>query len=124
MTDKATGVDAPIPVPSGQVVTLLDVIHNEPGAEGMTVRFRFVAPAIAPGGAVPFEAAAADMAHLCQTYALPRVLSGVVGGGPAPAQIVISLSDLPVEFGASAPEVTQFFEAYSLDGDTCIWEPF
>jgi len=119
MTDQATPVDAPVPVPSGQVVTLLDVIHNEPGTEGLTVRYRFLAPAIAPGGAVDFEQAAVDMLHLCQTYALPRVVSG----GPRPVQIVISFSDAPVEFGAAVPEITQFFEAYSLEGDTCIWEP-
>jgi hypothetical protein len=120
MTEPVTPTDEPIPVPSGQAVTLLDVIHNEPGTGGLTVRYRFIAPAIAPGGTVDFETAAADMAYLCQTYALPRVLSG----GPQPEQIVISLSDAAVDFGASAPEVTQFFEAYSLDGDTCIWEPF
>ena len=120
MTDPVTPQDQLIAVPSGQNVTLLYVIHDEAGPEGLTIRYRFVAPAIAPGGAVDFDLAAADMAHLCQTYALPRVLSG----GPRPAQIVISLSDVPVEFGASAPEITQFFEAYSLDGDTCIWEPF
>ena len=120
MTEPATPPDDPIPVPSGQEVTLLDVIHNEPGTEGLTVRYRFVAPAIAPGAGVAFAQASLDMQHLCQTYALPRVISG----GPQPVQIVISLSDAPVEFGASAPEVTQFFEAYSLDDDTCIWEPF
>jgi Family of unknown function (DUF6497) len=121
MTEPVTPPeDAPIPVPSGQEVRLLDVIHNEPGAEGLTVRFRFLAPGIAPGGGVDFETAAADMAHLCQTYALPRL--GVTG--PLPAQIIVSLSDVPVEFGMAAPEVTQFFEAYSPDGDTCIWEPF
>ena len=120
MTEPATPVDEPIPVPSGQEVRLLDVIHNEPGPDGLTVRYRFVAPAIAPGGGVDFDTAATDMAHLCQTYAVPRVTSG----GPQPVQIVISLSDVPVAFGAAAPEVTQFFEAYSLDGDTCIWEPF
>ncbi|MGQ0565193.1 MAG: DUF6497 family protein [Gemmobacter sp.] len=120
MTDPVLPAGDPIPVPSGQEVRLLDVIHNEPGTGGLTVRYRFIAPAIGPGGDVDFETAAADMEHLCQTYALPRVVSG----GPRPAQIVISLSDMAVPFGAAAPEATQFFEAYSLDGDTCIWEPF
>ena len=120
MTEPATPLAEPIPVPSGQEVRLLDVIHNQAGPQGLTVRYRFVAPAIAPGGGVDFEVAAADMLHLCQTYALPRVTSG----GPQPVQIVISLSDVPVDFGAAAPEITQFFEAYSLDGDTCIWEAF
>jgi Family of unknown function (DUF6497) len=122
MTDPVTppAEEAPIPVPSGQTVHLLDVIHNEPGAEGLTVRFRFIAPAIAPGGGVDFETAAADMAHLCEAWALPRLAVT----GPAPQQIIISLAAAPVEFGMAAPEVTQFFEAYTPDGATCIWEPF
>ena len=120
MTDPVIPPGDPIAVPSGQRVWLLDVIHNEPGPAGLTERYRFIAPAIGPGGGVAFDAASADMAHLCQTYALPRVTAG----GPQPAQIVISRSDVPVGFGAAAPEVTQFVEAYSLQDGTCILEPF
>ena len=29
-----------------------------------------------------------------------------------------------VAFGEPAPEATQYFEAYSIDGDRCVWEPF
>jgi hypothetical protein len=111
-----------VAVPSGQAVTLLDVIRDAPGDEGLTVRFRFVAPAIArDGGTVGFAEAEADMQHLCDTYALPRALTVT---GPRPERIVIALSDRPVAFGAAAPEATQFFEVYAIDGDTCRWEPF
>lgn len=110
----------PVPVPSGQAITFLDVIHDAPGAAGLTVRFRFLAPGIAPDGGVDFETAVADMAHLCETYALPRIAVT----GPIPAQIIISLSDSPVPFGEATPEVTQFFEAYSIEGGLCIWEAF
>ena len=122
-TDPAgagTAIDALIPVPSGQDVRLLDVIHDAPGSQGLTVRFRFLAPAIADGGGVDFETAAVDMQHLCDTYALPRVL----GGGPMPAQIIVSLSNVAVEFGQADPAAKQFFEAYSIQDNTCIWEPF
>jgi hypothetical protein len=108
----------PIPVPSGQTVTLLDVVLNAPGPAGATARFRFVAPGIADG-TVDFDTAAADMAALCQTYALPRVARNV----PAPAQIIISLSAAPVAFGAPT-DIVQYFEAYRIDGETCIWEVF
>jgi hypothetical protein len=108
----------PIPVPSGQTVTLLDVVLNAPGPMGATARFRFLAPGIGDGS-VDFDAAAADMAALCQTYALPRV----TGTTPAPAQIIISLSAAPVDFGAPT-DVVQYFEAYRIDGETCIWEVF
>ena len=36
--------------------------------------------------------------------------------------IVISLADRVTEFGVSDPEATQFFEAFRLSNDTCIWE--
>jgi hypothetical protein len=110
-----------VPVPSGQLVRFVDVVMNAPGPDGLTARFRFVAPAIAKQtGSVDFELAAADMEHLCKSFALPRIAST----GPKPSQIVISLSDRDVPFGEAAPEATQFFEAYRVDGDACIWEAF
>lgn len=111
-----------IAVPSGQPVTLQDVIHAEPGPEGLTIRFRFIAPQIArEGGTVDFDTALADMDHLCVEYALPRTLTVT---GPVPEQIVISLSDVPVAFGELAPDATQFFEAYRIEDGTCMWEVF
>jgi len=115
------GDGAAVAVPSGQAVTFLDVVLNAPGPEGMATRFRFVAPAIAKdGGSVDFDTAAADMAHLCQNFALPKLAEL----GPTPAQVIISLSDSDVPFGEAAPEATQFFEAYTIEGNTCIWEAF
>lgn len=115
------GSDEAIVVPSGQSVTLQDVIWNAPGPDGMVARFRFVAPAIArDGGSVDFATASADMQALCQSYALVRLPEF----GPTPVQIIISLSDQPVPFGEPAPAATQFFEAYTPEGDTCIWEAF
>jgi Family of unknown function (DUF6497) len=114
----APGDDTPIVVPSGQVVTLQEVVWNAPGVDGLTLRFRFVAPGIAPGGGVDFAAASADMLALCQTYALPRMADF----GPQVQQIVISLADRVVTFGATEPDATQFFEAYRVEDGTCIWE--
>ncbi|MFZ1727801.1 MAG: DUF6497 family protein [Albidovulum sp.] len=108
-------------VPSGQVVTLIDTVQTAPGPEGLTLRFRFLAPGIARvGGTISAEAAQADMAHLCTHYALPRVSQS----GPAIQQVVISLSDRAVPFGDADPEATQYFEAYSIADGTCIWEAF
>jgi Family of unknown function (DUF6497) len=115
------GEDAAIAVPSGQVVTLQETIWNAPGPMGMVTRFRFLAPAIARnGGTVDFAAASADMAHLCQAFALDRV----VQAGAAPAQVIISLADQVVPFGEAAPEATQYFEAYRIEDGACIWEAF
>ena len=111
-----------ISVPSGQAVQLQDVILNQPGPSGLAARFRFLAPAIArEGGSVDFDTASADMEFLCNLYALPRVKTGT---GPVPGQIIVSMSDIPVLFGEITPEATQFFEAFSVGDDACIWEPF
>jgi hypothetical protein len=112
---------ATITVPSGQIVTLQEVIWNAPGPDGLTSRFRFIAPEISgTGGTVDTETALADMLWLCQNYALPRIAQP----GPMPSQIVISLADAPVPFGEARPEVTQLFEAYSLQDGQCVWEVF
>jgi len=118
---KGEAMEEEIAVPSGQKVTLLEVISNVPGPEGLTVRFRFLAPAIAKdGGTVDAEAASLDMDHLCQAYALDRIASI----GPAPAQIIISMSDRDVPFGETRPDATQLFNAYSIADGTCVWEMF
>jgi len=109
-----------VPVPSGQEVTLQDVIWNVPGTDGIAARFRFVAPAIAPGGALDFEAVSADMQTLCDRFALPRVKDNT----PVPQQIIISLSDRPLAFGQAAPEAVQFFESYRIEDGSCVWEMF
>ena len=111
-----------IAVPSGQPVSLQEVVLNAPGPKGLTARFRFIAPQIARGGGtIDFDTASADMDHLCTSYALPRIATLT---GPRPAEVVISLSDRPVAFGDSQPEATQFFEAYVIEGEECLWEAF
>jgi len=109
-----------IEVPSGQEITLQDVIWNAPGPDGLALRFRFLAPGIAPGGGVDFETAAADMQHLCDGYAVPRIADQ----GPHPDQVIISLSDVAVPFGEAAPEATQFFESFRIEEGVCVWEMF
>jgi hypothetical protein len=110
-----------IAVPSGQKVTYVETIHNALGPEGLTYRFRFLAPSIArEGGMVDADAALEDMAYLCETYALPRIADT----GPQPEQIIISLADREVPFGEPAPEATQYFEAFRPEAGTCVWEGF
>ncbi|WP_309664398.1 DUF6497 family protein [Tabrizicola sp.] len=106
-----------ITVPSGREVQFLDVITNAPGPSGSAARFRFVVPGLSADDA---QAASADMQALCDTYALPRT-EGMV---PKPQQIIISLAASATPFGEAAPDVTQFFEAYTLKDDACIWEVF
>lgn len=110
--------DDPIPVPSGQAITLQEVVWDAPGPMGLTIRFRFVAPGIAPGMGINFDQAVTDMQTLCDTYALPRIAEF----GPQPAQVIISLEDRPMPFGSIEPDATQFFEAFSIGEDACVWE--
>lgn len=110
-----------IEVPSGQDMSFVDMVHDAPGPDGLTYRFRFLAPDIARAdGTVTAEMAFEDMLALCETYALPRLAANA----PAPGQIIISLADRPVDFGIPNPEATQFFEAFRPEGSTCIWEGF
>jgi hypothetical protein len=109
-----------VDVPSGQPVTLIDTVLNEPGPAGVTIRYRFLAPEIAPGASISFETAVIDIAALCDSYALPRLTDT----DPAPDQIIISLSDRVVPFGQTDPEATQYFEAYRIENGTCVWELF
>ena len=106
-------------VPSGQPVQFVEMLHDANGTEGLTIRFRFLAPQIARDtGWVSIDAALEDIDHLCSSYAVPR-LSGMQ---PMPEQIVISLMDRLVEFGTANPDATQFFEAYRIENGSCIWE--
>ncbi|NJM81655.1 MAG: acetolactate synthase [Tabrizicola sp.] len=107
-----------IEVPSGQDVRFIEAVIDKAGPAGATARFRFLAPAIGTG--VDADTAAGDMQMLCDSYALPKT-DGMV---PEPQQIVISLSAVELPFGESAPDVPQFFEAYSIADGHCIWEVF
>ena len=111
----------PVEVPSGQTVRFVEVIKTAPGTAGTAYRFRFLAPDISVSGdSIAFEDVVLDMEFLCVHFALPRLDTL----GPAPAQIVVSLSDRPVAFGQPAPEATQFFEAYRIEDGACIWEEY
>lgn len=108
----------PIPVPSGQDVRLIEVIRDTQGPEGLTLRYRFLAPAIAAD--VDFDAAAQDMQALCENYALPRVPQT----GPMPSQIIISLSAENLPFGEDSPDAVQYFEGYTLEDGHCMLSLF
>lgn len=109
-----------IAVPSGQDVTLQEVLIDEQLGAPL-VRFRFLAPAIArETGSVAPAAAAQDMDHLCDTFAVPYLETF----GLTVDRVVISFADQDTPFGASNPLATQFFEAYSVSEGGCMWEEF
>lgn len=109
-------------VPSGQEVTLHEVLMDTMGPSGLTVRFRFVTPQIgAARNPVDFDTASQDMAYLCDAFALPRTQSVT---GPKPSAIIISFADRAFPFGESYPEATQFFEFFLIQDGACALEAF
>lgn len=106
-------------VPSGQQIALHELLLDEKADGVLTyARFRFVTPQI--GAALAYTDVEADFAFLCEEFALPIVQSG----RDHVDQIVISFASRAVEFGTADPDTTQFFEAFSLQNGTCIWEGF
>ena len=114
----AAGPALAIDVPSGQPLELQEVLVDTIDEETW-LRFRFLAPQIAgDAGTVDYETAAQDMAHLCDTLAIPYIADYALTGDV----IVISLADRPVAFGEADPDATQFFEAFTVENGLCILE--
>jgi hypothetical protein len=108
----------PVAVPSGQPVTLQDVVWSIAPFQPVRLRFRFVAPEIRVGGSVDFAAASADMMALCAGFAREMMAAE----GRITDEIIISMAERPVTFGETLPDVVQFFEAFTIKGDTCTRE--
>ena len=105
-------------VPSGQSVALHDVRVDDMGTE-VWVRFRFLAPAIGRTQAqVTYAQVEADFVALCETVVRPYL----AGQRLRPDGVVISLMDRPVPFGQADPDATQFFEAFRITADMCVWQ--
>jgi hypothetical protein len=103
-----------ITTPSGETVTLFDVVL-EPDAA--LARFRFHAPGIS---ARQFEDVQADFPWLCANLALPALAANDQGV----AQVVISMSDRELPLGATDPEAVQYFEGFRIEDAACIWEAY
>jgi len=107
-------------VPSGQQVTLHEVLVD-PQAAATYLRFRFIVPAVARGDAqLPFDVAGADMLHLCDTLALPYIAQNALVGD----KIVITFMDQYTEFGTFDPDTTQFIEGFRAEDGRCMWDGF
>ncbi|WP_302622827.1 DUF6497 family protein [Tateyamaria omphalii] len=105
-------------MPSGQPVTLSEILVDEVGAE-QWLRFRFLAPGIARDtGEVSYADAEGDFQALCDDFVLPYIADFALDADV----VVISLMDRPVAFGTSDPDATQFFEAFRPGPDGCVWE--
>ena len=106
----------PVITPSGQSVTLYDVV-----LETEVARFRYLAPAIDPvGQGLTYADVVGDFVWLCESFAVP----GLVAAGKTADHVIIALSDREVDFGVVTPGATQFIESYTVQGPSCIWDEF
>ena len=107
-----------IAVPSGLDIALYDVILE---SDTQIARFRFVVPAIAAtGGQKGFADVIDDLQYVCDRVIVPALR----GNGWQSGDVVMSVSDRPVDFGVYDPDVTQFFQPFRMEADACIWEDF
>lgn len=105
-----------ISTPSGLAVIVQEFLTETDGPV-MRLRARFVAPSMTAETPAP-EIVLSDMDHLCNTVAIPYLRDAA----DQPDEIVVSVSAEALEFGTLAPEIPQYFEAYSIQDGTCIWE--
>ncbi|MEM6407258.1 MAG: DUF6497 family protein [Pseudomonadota bacterium] len=106
-------------MPSGLIVEPLDIQLEPVGAPTLsvqTVRLRYVSDQLGDK-AFSFERIEGDFAHLCETEGLmTRARSA-----PKARQIIISIASEPLVFGEISPEIIQYFDAFDVVSETCIW---
>jgi hypothetical protein len=113
-----SGGSGAINVPSGQQIVLQEVIFEPQNGGETWLRARFVAPEI--GSKFGFDAVADDFTYLCASFVLPLLRNE----SRTATQVVISMADREIAFGDTDPDATQFFEAFRIENDICIWESF
>ena len=114
------GADGSVSLPSGLVVAQQEMRLEPVGAPTHavnTVRLRYVSAQLA-AAEFGFEQIEGDFTHLCTSFGLKaRELSA-----PNAEEIIISIASQPTAFGETAPNVVQYFDAFKVEGDACIWE--
>ena len=105
---------------SGQAVTLHEVLVDTVNGENW-LRFRFIAPSISKDvGGVAYDSAFEDTEHLCTEIVVPYISEYDLKSN----LVVVSIADQKIEFGETNLGATQFFEAFRVKNDVCIWEAF
>jgi len=104
-------------LPSGLVHKLTEVRLEPADVSSDAVqilRLRYVNPNLSADG---FDAVEKDFARLCETDGLSTRDSMA----PNATEIIISLASRHVQFGESAPDVTQFIDAFLVKDEKCRW---
>lgn len=111
--------DGSVLLTSGLVVSLHETRLEPVGAptHGVrTVRLRYVSSQLEET-AFSFERIEGDFIELCASFGLKTRAQSA----PKAEQVIISIASQPTAFGESAPKVAQYFDAFLVEGDTCIW---
>lgn len=110
---------AGVSMPSGLVVEPLETRLEPFGAPThsvQTVRLRYVSDQLTEK-AFDFAQIEGDFAYLCQTDGLvTRARSA-----PNAKQIIISIASEPLVFGEISPQIVQYFDAFDVKSDACVW---
>lgn len=113
----------PTPAPEGELIAPEDLASGEVFVVPGTEEAADLPPLVpADPDILLQDPVHADIVWLCENWVLPRLAATT----PLPAQVIISVSDRPVPFGAIDPEAVQLFEAFSPSEDrkSCVWEPW
>ena len=102
---------------SGFDHTLFETLDSTSPDGTRVLRLRYVDESLT---SEDHQKVADDFAALCERDALPHNAQAAEKFD----QVVISLANKKSEFGVFNPEVTQYFEAFTLENDSCIWEAF
>ncbi|GAA6182341.1 MULTISPECIES: DUF6497 family protein [unclassified Shimia] len=105
-------------VPSGNDIHLQEILIQTRADNSRVARFRYVMPLIRQG--VSFMDIEEDFFHLCIGVAVPYLAIS----DEKVDQVIISMADRETEFGVTTHLAQQFFEAFSVQDGTCIWEGF
>jgi hypothetical protein len=116
--EEAPAVPSIQDLPSGLSVTLQEFFVDTLPDGSNQARFRFVAPELGQGAG--FAQVEADFPVLCENVAVPALAET----RPDVAQVIISMAEKPMEFGATDPSTIQYFEAFRIENGSCIWEVF
>lgn len=105
-------------VPSGNDIQLQEILFETRDDATRVVRFRYVMPLIRQG--VAFADIEQDFFHLCIGVAVPYLAIQ----NETVDQVIISMADRETDFGVISHLAQQYFEAFSVQDGTCIWEGF
>ncbi len=114
--DAAAGFDA-LELPSGQPAELREVVRDE---DAGLLRLRILAPRISRDAEdrIDPDAALEDMQVICDEFGLDLMRREGV------ERLVVSMKASELALGETAPDVTQYFEAFRAGRSVCLWEEF